>query len=303
VKRRQYSWTTQALYLTPLTWIALAGCQDLAASSFVILEPPALVALQPDGSSSESVPPPVGPGNRASTPTRMAQPTVSPSPEAKATSAAPGSAEPRTMAQARALLLKATACLEANDLNGAATILQRYLHAFPDAVLVRMQLGELYFKLSQFDDAQRQFQAALAEVIDPNLPMHCRLHGHSRLVDIASMNKDRFSEELHRGIGLALLAEMRLQETTTSKAVSTQELLGKARLALIKAKKLSTCDARPSLYLVSVWHMMQQQANAEHELAQAMLFSHITRLNAYEQMRLAQYAVELRSENHISLNR
>lgn len=207
------------------------------------------------------------------------------------------------MAQARVLLLKATACLEANDLTGAATILQRYLQAFPDAVLVRMQLGELYFKLSQFEEARQQFQAALAEVIDPQLPMHCRLHGHSRLVDIASMNKDRFSEELHRGIGLALLAEMRFQETRTSQTVSAQELLGKARLALIKAKKLSTCDARPSLYLVSVWQMMQQQANAEHELAQAMLLSHITRLNAYEQMRLAQYAVELRSENHISLNR
>lgn len=207
------------------------------------------------------------------------------------------------MAQARVLLLKATACLEASDLTGAATILQRYLHAFPDAVLVRMQLGELYFKLSQFDDARHQFQSALAEVIDPELPMHCRLHGHSRLVEIASMNKDRFSEELHRGIGLALLAEMRLHETTTSKAVSTQELLGKARLALIKAKKLSCYDARPSLYLVSVWQMMQLQANAERELAQAMLLSHITRLNSYEQIRLAQNAVELHSENHISLNR
>ncbi len=274
----------------------MVGCQGMATSSFVMLEPPALVAMQPDGSSTESVLPHVGPGKPASTPTRMAQPTVSTSPEEKTTSAAPGSAEPRTMAQARVLLLKATACLEANDLTGAAIILQRYLHAFPDAVLVRMQLGELYFKLSRFDDARLQFQAALAEVIDPELPMHCRLHGHSRLVDIALMNKDRFSEELHRGIGLALLAEMRLQETTTSQGVSAQELLGKARLALIKAKKFSTCDARPSLYLVSVWQMMQQQANAEHELAQSMFLSHITRLNAYEQMRLAQYAVELRFE-------
>lgn len=281
----------------------MAGCQGLAASSFVMLEPPALVVTQSDGSSTESTPPPVGPGNRALTPTRMAQPTISPSPEEKTSSAAPGSAEPRTMAQARVLLLKATACLEANDLAGATAVLQRYLHAFPDAVLVRMQLGELYFKQSRYEEAGQQFQSALAEVIDPELPRHCRLHAHSRLVDIASVNKDRFSEELHRGIGLALLAEMRLQETSTSQAVSVQELLGKACLALNKAKKLSTFDARPSLYLVSVWQMMQQLGNAQRELAQTMVLSHITRLSDYEQMRLAQDAVELRSENHISLNR
>lgn len=252
--------------------------------------------MQPDGSSAESAPYPVGPGKRASTPTRMAQPTVRPSTEASTTSAAPGSAEPRTLAQARALLLKATACLEANDLPGAVTILSRYLHAFPDAVLVRMQLGELYFKLSQFEEAQRQFLSALAEVIDPELPLHCRLHAHSRLVDVASLNKDRFSEELHRGIGLALLAEIRLQESTINNSVSAQELLGKARLALVKAKKLAPGDARPSLYLVTVWQMMQQHNNAQHELAQALLLSHLTRLNAYEQMRLAQYTLACQSD-------
>ena len=267
-----------------------------------MLEPPALVAMQPDGASTESVPT-LRPGNPVPTPTRMAQPTVMPSPSENAASAAPGSVEPRTMAQARTLLLKATACLEANDLIGAASILQRYLLAFPDAVLVRLQLAELFFKMARYDEAQQQFKAALAEVIDPELPRHCRLHGHSRLVDIATQQKDRFSEELHRGIGLMLLAELRMQEATTSQGVSTQELLGKARVALQKAKKLSSYDARPSLYLVSVCQAMQQEGNAQRELALAQLLSHITRLTAYEQMRLAQFAVELRSENHISLNR
>jgi len=285
-----------------MTWVALAGCQDLAASSFVMLEPPALVAMQPDGSSMESVPT-IGPGKPVPTPSRKAQPTEMSSPSEKATSAAPGLAETRTMAQARTLLLQATACLEANDLSGAAVILQRYLIAFPDAALVRMQLGELCYKLTRYDEAQLQFKAALAEVIDPELPMHCRLHAHSRLVDIATMQKDRFNEELHRGIGLALLAELRLQESTTSQGVSTQELLGKARVALQKARKMSTWDARPSLYLVFVWQAMQQQGNAQRELTQALLLSHITRLNAYEQSRLAQCALELPTENHISLNR
>jgi len=303
VKRSHYAWTTHALYFTPLTWVVLAGCQDLAASSFVMLEPPALVATQPGGSSMESAPSSIGPGNQAPTPIRVAQPTVTTSSTEDATSAAPGVAEPRTMAQARMLLLKATACLEANDLQGAATVLERYLHAFPDAVMVRMQLGELFFKQAFFEKAQQQFNAALAEVVDPGLPVSCRLHAHSRLVDIATHQKDRFSEELHRGIGLALLAELRLQETALSQGVTAQQFLGKARSALTKAKKLSTCDARPSLYLVSVWQMMQQQGNAHSELAQALLLSHLTRLSAYEQMRLAQCAVELHSEQHISLTR
>jgi tetratricopeptide (TPR) repeat protein len=285
-----------------MTWVALAGCQGLATSSLVMLEPPALVALQPDGSSGESVPP-VGPGKPAPIPTRKAQPTEMFSPTEKATSAAPGSSEPRTMAQARLLLLKATACLEANDLNGAAVVLHRYLQAYPDSVLVRMQLGELCFKLDRNEEAQQQFKAALAEVIDPELSLQARLHGHSRLVDIALIQKDRFSEELHRGIGLALLAELRLQETHTQSGVSTQELLGKARSALQKAKKYSVSDARPSLYLISVWQMMQQQGNAQRELAQAQLLSHVTRLTPYEQCRLAKCALELRAENHISLNR
>lgn len=267
-----------------------------------MLEPPALLAMQPDGASTESAPT-LQPGNPVPTPFRMAQPTVMLSPSEDAASAAPGSTEPRTMAQARTLLLKATACLEANDLVGASSILQRYLLAFPDAVLVRLQLAELFFKMARYDESQQQFKAALAEVIDPELPRHCRLHGHSRLVDIAAHQKDRFGEELHRGIGLMLLAELRMQEGATSQGVCAQELLGKARAALQKAKKLSSCDARPPLYLVSVWQEMQQEGNARRELTLAQLLSHITRLTAFEQMRLAQLGLELRSGNHISLNR
>lgn len=210
----------------------------------------------------------------------------------KLPSAAPGLYEVRSAAQARALLLKATASLEAKDFDGAAIQLERYLKAYPDSALIRLQVAELHFRQAHFVDARRQFNQALAEVIDPELPLHCRLHAHSRLMEIASEQRDRFSEELHRGIGLSLLAEHRRNEQS-QEGVHVQELLGKARLALEKAERLSPRDARPALYLISVWQRMQQHRNAGLALEQARHLSFGTRLNPFEQVQLAQWTLTL----------
>lgn len=174
----------------------------------------------------------------------------------KPASAAPGPAETRTAAQAKTLLIKATAALEAQDHPLAASHLRRYLQVYPDAVLIRMQLAELYYQLSRFSDAEEQFRSALGEVIDPALPLHCRLHGHSRLMELAQERTDTFNEELHRGIGLVLLAEHRQNQKPSGQMVNSAQLLGKARTALVKAGEVSPKDARPALYLTSVWHSM-----------------------------------------------
>ncbi len=292
VKRRYHLWLTQALYLTPLAWVAATGCQEWATTSFVLLQPPALSAevLHED---TESMPT-LGPGNRVSTPTRLAQPTLLSSREVKPASAAPGPAETRTAAQARTLLLKATAALEAKDFPLAAIHLRRYLQAYPDAVLIRMQLAELYFQLQRFEDSADQFQLALGEVIDPALPLHCRLHGHSRLMELAQERDDRFQEELHRGIGLVLLAEHRQASSQPEKMVNATQLLGKARTALVKASETAPKDARPALYLTSVWHSMQQHANAKASLEKAMLLAYCSPLTAQEHMQLAWWALVLK---------
>lgn len=238
----------------------------------------------------ESVPP-LGPGTTVPTPTRLAQPTLTSTME-KPPSAAPGPAEARTSAQARTLLLKATAALEAQDFQAAASALHRYVLLYPDAALIRMQLGELRFNQHQLDEAEVQYRAALGEVIDPPLPLHCKLHGHSRLMEIAAERHDRFLEELHRGIGLLLLAEHRLATPNKENMVSGEQLLGKARTALVKASTLSPTDARPALYLTTVWHLMLQPANANSAYDKASQLSTLSSLTATEQLWLAQWGLE-----------
>jgi tetratricopeptide (TPR) repeat protein len=295
VKRRYYPWLTQALYLTPLTVGALVGCQGVAATSFDLLTPPAISVACVVDEAPESAPT-LGPGTSVPTLPRLAQPTmVMPSKGhvasvGKTSSAAPGSSDSTS---ARSLLLKATAALEKNDLVVASTSLRRYLQAYPDSTLIRMQLAELYFKQEQYNHALREFQTALADVPDVPLPFHCVLHGHSRLMELAAGKGDRFGEELHRGIGLALLAEHRSGKNEPEMA-GVEQLLGKARSALVRAQLLSPLDARPALHLVSVWHQMQQPTNARSAWEKALLLSHGSRLTAHEQMQLAQWGLVLK---------
>jgi tetratricopeptide (TPR) repeat protein len=290
VKRRHYSWLTQSLCLAPLACGLAAGCQELVHSSFVLLQPPAIMLAEADNEEPESIPT-LGPGNRGSTPSRVAQPTLFSSPRVKPASAAPGPMNPAQTA--RTLLLKATAALEARNTGAAAAHLRRYVEIYPDAVLIRMQLGELYFEQQRWGEAASEFQLALGEVVEPGLPIHCRLHAHSRLMELASERNDSYQEELHRGIGLVLLAEHRQTQKQNDEMVSAAQLFGKARNALVKASEARTQDARPALYLVSVWQGMQQHANALAALEKAQLLSHLTSLSAYERLQLATWSIVL----------
>lgn len=292
MKRRHHPWFTQALYLTPMTWVTLTGCQGVAATSFDLLTPPAIYVAPAPDEAHESAPT-LGPGTTVPTPPRLAQPTLNIASTANASSAAPGPSD-SSIALARSLLLKATAALEKNDLPLATVSLRRYLQAYPDSVMIRMQLAELYFKQEQFSLSFQEFQTALAEVADPPLPLHCRLHGHSRLMELAVEKGDRFGEELHRGIGLVLLAEHRASKKDEETMASAEQLLGKARASLVRAGYASPLDARPSLYLTSVWHQMQQPSNAKAAWEKAMLLSHFSRLSAQEQLQLAQWGIVLK---------
>lgn len=292
MKQHHYPWLTQALYLAPLACVTLAGCQGLATSSLVLLQPPTL-AVAPAAQAMDESAPPLGPGTSVSTPTRLAQPTLTSTTDMPP-SAAPGSLESRSGAQARTLLLKATAALDVHDWKTASGQLRRYVLLYPDAVLIRMQLGELLYKQQLYDEAATEFRAALGEVADPSLPLHCKLHGHSRLVEIATDQQDRFHEALHRGIGLLLLAERRLTTPPQQNEVTGEQLLGKAHTALVKASKLSPNDARPALYLIQVWHLMLQPGNARAAYSHASQLSTITSLSATEQLWLAQWGLDFR---------
>jgi hypothetical protein len=66
-----------------------------------------------------------------STPSRLAQPTLFSPRDVKPASAAPGPAETRSAAQAKTLLIKATAALEAQDHPLAASQLQALSASLP----------------------------------------------------------------------------------------------------------------------------------------------------------------------------
>ncbi|HQR43933.1 MAG TPA: tetratricopeptide repeat protein [Gemmatales bacterium] len=292
MKHRQNHWMTQVLYLTPLTWAGLVGCQGWVASSFVALQPPVLVEASPVGLQESAST--LGPGNQTPTPSRLAQPTGSSTLVDATASAAPGPSEARKAALGRTLLLQATASLEQKDFTSAARHLERYLLSFPDSALIRMQLAELWFQESRHDAARRQFLMALGEVADPPLPVHSKLHAHSRLVEIASENSDRFNEDLQRGIGLLVLAEHRRNQSSASAEVTPEELLGKARAALTRASKIAPQDARPWLYLAAVWNAMGQTSNARSAFLQSQHLAIGSYLTASEWMQLAMWSVEWR---------
>jgi hypothetical protein len=91
-----------------------------------------------------------------------------------------------------------------------------------------------------------------------------------------------------------LLAEHRQNQKPSGQMVNSAQLLGKARTALVKAGEVSPKDARPALYLTSVWHSMRQYANAKASLEKAQLLSHLSPLTAQEYMELAWWALVLK---------
>jgi len=275
-----------------------AGCQGLVTDSFVLIEPPAITLAQEADEVGEQVPT-LGPGTTAPASTRLAQPTMKLALKTDPGSAAPGAEETRSLASAKTMLLKATQALEKNQLPEATIILSRYLQAFPDATLIRLQLGELYFKLQQFERSRLQFQTALGEITDPPLTVSVQLHGHSRLMELAAENKDRFTQELQRGIGLLILARHRLLAPANTTGATAQELCGKAQTALQQAAELSPADARPFLYLALVWRMMHLQGNADCALECALTRATSTSLSEVERVMLAELNMH-RQSNHVS---
>lgn len=235
--------------------------------------------------------PTLGPGITAPASTRLAQPTMKLA-KTDPGSAAPGAEDNRSLASARTLLLKATQALEKNQLSEATIILSRYLHAFPDATLIRLQLAELYFKLQHYERSRLQFQTALGEMTDPPLAVSVQLHGHSRLMELAAEDKDRFTQELQRGIGLLILARHRQLAPASTSGASAQELCGKAQTALQQASEISPADARPFLYLALVWKMMQLHGNADYALECALSRATSTPLNEVERVLLAELNIQ-----------
>lgn len=167
-------------------------------------------------------------------------------------------------------------CLARGDDAGAANYLTRHVSNHPDQLVFRAQLADVLARLDRLAEAQAQFEAATACAQDGSPAIRGRLvHYHTRLMEIARRRGDPYTEHLHRGIGLYLVA-VRLAKDDSGEA---ERLLCKAASALKDAQSERPDEARPAWYLYCVWSQLDQPRPAERALRKAIAnapFSNLT---------------------------
>jgi tetratricopeptide (TPR) repeat protein len=165
--------------------------------------------------------------------------------------------------------------------------LARYLDAQPDHLVVRINYSNLLLRLGRTHDARTQLERFIAEVQDHDTLAHQHLvASHSRIMEIAQGEEDRYGEHLHRGIGLYLLACRRAELAEDGGPLTVQELLCKAAAELTLARRERPDEARPNWYLHEVWDQLAQQQPALRCLRLAARAAPFTYLTPAEQRKL-----------------
>jgi tetratricopeptide (TPR) repeat protein len=153
--------------------------------------------------------------------------------------------------------------------------LRQYLRLKPDHFLMRWHLAETLLRLAQPSEARQQLERYLIAVQNrPHLEGDWILRTHTRLMDVARIQGDRYAEHLHRGIGLLLLAERHADLPVSAKEKHTrqrriEELLCQSAAELTLARHDRPLEARPAWYLHRVWLALGQRQAAERCLRQA----------------------------------
>jgi tetratricopeptide (TPR) repeat protein len=155
--------------------------------------------------------------------------------------------------------------------------LRHYLRVHPDHFLIRWHLADVLVRLAQPTEARQHLERYLVAVQNrPNLEGDPVLRCHTRLMEIAGQQGDRYAEHLHRGIGLLILAERKAELGGDRKAAggtagkrSIEELLCKSAAELTLARLERPDEARPAWYLHRVWLALGQRQSAERWLRMA----------------------------------
>lgn len=152
----------------------------------------------------------------------------------------------------------------------AVVSLAAYLQAKPDHFLIRMPYAEVLTRLKRYPEAQTQLESFILAIQDhPRFADEHLIAAHTRLMEVAVQQGDDYSEHLHRGIGLFLLAGKRLELGGARSAQLGEELLCKAAGELTLAQMQQPSEARPAWYLYSVWRQLGQGWPAERSLRAA----------------------------------
>jgi len=166
-------------------------------------------------------------------------------------------------------LQQAASCVERGDEAGAVPHMLRHVQAHPDQIMIRAYLAELLLRLKRLPEAQRHFERFIADAQEVTGPANKHLiHCHTRLMEIAQDREDAYSEHLHRGIGLLLLARQKGVLAEADDPALLQKLLCKAATELTEAHTLRPSEARPCVYLFEVWTALDQPLPAGKALRQ-----------------------------------
>lgn len=236
--------------------------------------------------SVSPAPAPPPPPARPATVRPLAPPTESPVRPAVRVAPAPEPPAPEPPAPEDDPLSLAADCLEQGDLAAASRHLGAHVRRHPDQVVFRAQLADLLARQDRLPEAQAHFEAAAAQAQDgPPVVRRELVHYHTRLMEIAQQRADDYSEHLHRGIGLYLVAA-RLAERD-GEAGDVERLMCKAMKALTAAQEKRPDDARAPWYLYRVWTHLDQPRPAAKALRQATAAAPFSTLTVAEARELS----------------
>jgi hypothetical protein len=181
----------------------------------------------------------------------------------------------------------AVAYLEKENTHRACEHLAVYVAAHPGEALVRSRYAELLLRSNKLAEARVQFERFIEDAQQQRAALARELiHCHGRLVEIAEACADDYSEHLHRGIGLFLLARKRF-DLPEEGELPAEGLLCKAAAELTLARLARQEEARPCWYLYLVWAALGQRQPALCRLRLAQEYATFTYLTPAEQRGLS----------------
>jgi tetratricopeptide (TPR) repeat protein len=164
---------------------------------------------------------------------------------------------------AQAHLSIAASHLALGEEKEAVPHLAAYLILQPEHFLIRLHYGELLYRLDRIEEAWGQLERVVREMQEnPRLADEHLVGCHTRLMEIAHDLGDAYGENLHRGIGLYLLARKRAEVGGERGRRLAEEMLCKAAAELTLARLRRPDEARPYWYLHGVWVQLSQRQPA-----------------------------------------
>jgi tetratricopeptide (TPR) repeat protein len=141
--------------------------------------------------------------------------------------------------------------------------LSAYLAARPDHFLIRWHFAEALMNTDQPAEARAQLERFVAEAQEhPRIADDHLIACHTRLMEIAEKQGDDYTEHLHRGIGLYLLAQKQSERGDRQSLRLAEELFCKSAAELTLARLRRPAQARPCWYLYGVWTCLAQRQPA-----------------------------------------